>query len=233
MAVDCCEHILAAFERIPTSHLISVESRAAGSQLETPNNEIDLIVIGVSRYPVRRLFISQLRAIYPHVPVLILRREDDKYADSEQGIRGEFILSDQPQTDDFRIVNAVREILPLKACVDSKRADNYDLVRDVMRVIAEHHANPRLSLERVAREVSVSPAQLSRVLNQQVGVSFRQLLRRVRIEEARRMLAAQRYSIKEIAMRVGFAESHYFSRSFKELTGVNASKYHPHQNLLD
>ena len=40
-----------------------------------------------------------------------------------------------------------------------------------------------------------------------------------RIEEAKRMLASRHYSVKEVAERVGFSDCHYFSRSFKELTG--------------
>lgn len=70
-----------------------------------------------------------------------------------------------------------------------------------------------------------SAAQLSRVLNQQVGVSFRQLLREKRIEEAKHLLSAGHYSVKEVACRVGFVDSHYFSRTFKALTGQSASEY--------
>ena len=39
------------------------------------------------------------------------------------------------------------------------------------------------------------------------------------------MLASRRYSVKEVAARVGFSDSHYFSRSFKEITGLSASEY--------
>ncbi len=39
------------------------------------------------------------------------------------------------------------------------------------------------------------------------------------------MLASQQYSVKQVAARVGFSDSHYFSRSFRELTGLSASEY--------
>jgi two-component system response regulator YesN len=77
-------------------------------------------------------------------------------------------------------------------------------LREVIRVIAEKYSDPELDLARVARTLPMSPVSLSRILNQQVGVSFRQLLRHVRIEEAKRMLSSRRYSVKEVAAKVGF-----------------------------
>lgn len=98
---------------------------------------------------------------------------------------------------------------------------------DLRRVL-----RPDLDLARVARELPISPAYLSRILNQQVGVSFRQLLRNTRIEEAKRMLASQQYSVKEIAAKVGFSDSHYFSRSFKEQTGFSATDYRSQDGIF-
>lgn len=224
MAVDCCQHTLAALTSVPSARLTSIVSQANSHLLEHTNG-IDLIVIGVSRYPVRRLFISQLRSIYLNVPILILRREENGPENIKGRVRGEFILSDQRRDSDYEIVNALREILPLASCEHTHKGYNYDIVREVVRVIAQNYSDPQLDLARVAKELPMSPARLSRILNQQVGVSFRQLLRHTRIEEAKRMLATRRYSVKEVAARVGFTDSHYFSRSFKELAGLSASQY--------
>jgi AraC-like DNA-binding protein len=232
MAVDCCEHVIATLGSVTSSTLTSVTSRDK-ARFGSNGNDVDLIVIGVSRYPVRRLFISQLRRVYPNVPVLILRRIESLTGEEQEAIRGEFILSDyDSQTRDLEIVGSLRNVLPLKPCVHIHKGINYDTVREVIRVIAEKYANPDLDLARVAQELPMSPAHLSRILNQQVGVSFRQLLRHTRIEEAKRMLASQQYSVKEIAARVGFSDSHYFSRSFKELTGLSASEYRTQDGIF-
>jgi AraC-like DNA-binding protein len=234
MAVDCCEHTLAALRTLPAARLTPLASRDR-EQIETRETDIDLIVIGVSRYPVRRLFISHLRRVYPDVPVLILRRDElilqatesgeDRSVGNEERVRGEFILSDQPNDNDFEIVRSMREVLPLQTCEHIGKGYNYDTVREVIRVIAEKYPDPDLDLEDVAKSLPMSPKHLSRILNQQVGVSFRQLLRHTRIEEAKRMLASRRFSVKEVAARVGFTDSHYFSRSFKEVTGLSASEF--------
>ena len=223
LGIDCCEHILEALQRATSSRLTSISvGMKASPRLIEKHGPVDLIVIGVSTYPVRRIFISQIRSTYPTAPMLILRRVDG--ANGEM-IGGEFILSHGGETSDLETVSAVRRILPIKHCNHTPRAFNYDLIRSVMQVIAEKYSDPHLNLQKVARALSISPPQLSRILNQSVGVTFRQLLRTTRIEEAKRLLAHQGYSVKEVAALVGFANRHYFSRSFKDLTGESAGQY--------
>jgi AraC-like DNA-binding protein len=54
----------------------------------------------------------------------------------------------------------------------------------------------------------------------------------MRIEEAKRILTSRQFSVKEVALLVGFSDSHYFSRSFKESTGVRAGEYQSRTQLL-
>jgi len=223
VAIDCCEHITAIIRSSKCARLTSVDSRGNGDIINR-NDAIDFIVIGAPNYPVRRPFISQIREAYTDVPILILRRVDVKNSD-EEIIRGEFVLSDQCYKNDLELVSAVRKVLPLKPCEHTHKEFNFDTVRNVMRIIADNYADPALDLEKVAKSLPISPAQLSHILNQEVGVSFRHLLRHTRIEEAKRLLASHRYSVKEVAVKVGFADSHYFSRTFKELTGQSASEF--------
>lgn len=230
MAVDCCEHVLASLNSVPSTHVSTLALRNKAVHA-VPRSEVELIVIGVSRYPVRRLFISDLGRIYPDVPLLILRRENANRDDVNESIRGEFVLSDRPNND-CRIIEPLRRIFPLAPCEHTGKQRNYDTVREVIHIIAQNYADPELNLERVASQLPISPARLSRILNLSVGVSFRQLLRHTRVEESKRLLASRRFSVKEVAARVGFTDSHYFSRSFKELTGLNASDYNEQSPIL-
>jgi AraC-like DNA-binding protein len=228
VAVDCCEHVLAALgEGLPSRFTTITTSDNA--RISEADNKVDLIVIGLARYPVRRLFISQLRRIYPEVPVLIIRRAVEGTGES---VCGEFILSDRAGQSDLEIVSALRPVLPFRPCTCAHKASSYDLVRRVVRVIAEKYPDPELNLAQVALELPISPIYLSRVLNRKVGISFRQLLRHTRIEEAKRMLASRHYSVKEVAERVGFSDCHYFSRSFKELTGQSASEFRAQDTIF-
>lgn len=232
MAVDCCEHVLAALGVGLPSRVTALTSNHS-AQLPEQNNAVDLIVIGIPKYPIRRLFISHLRRVYTNVPVLILRRTGGGKYDREESIQGEFILSNQPSDNDLQIVRALRLFLPFKPCAHTQKGSGYNLVREVIRVIAEKYPDPELNLAQVAQALPISPIYLSRILNKKVGVSFRQLLRHTRIEEAKRMLASRHYTVKEVAERVGFSDLHYFSRSFKELTGQSASHYRTQDNIFN
>jgi AraC-like DNA-binding protein len=235
MAVDCCEHITSALARVLESKLTPLNATSP-SHLELKGldrEQVSLIAIGIAKYPVRRLFISQLRRIFPAVPILILRRIASHDGDRQERISGEFILSDQGAGDDCRVVTAVRRVFPLRPCVHLEKGQNYEMVRDVVRVITERYRDADLDLTRVSREIAAPPSRLSQVLNQEVGVSFRHLLRQTRIEEAKRLLASRKYSVKEVAALVGFADCHYFSRTFKALTGVSASAFRAQDVLFD
>jgi AraC-like DNA-binding protein len=230
MAVDCCEHTLSALRGVPAAHLIPIRSEDKERLAES--EAINLIVIGFAQLPMRRLYLSELRRIYPKTPVLILRRETICPGDPGECIRGEFILSDQSNQSDHEIVHALCDVMPIAACTHLHREHSYNTLREVLRVLAEKYPDPGLDLDQVARELPMSPKRLSRILNQQVGVSFRQLLRDMRIEEAKRILTSSQLSVKEVAARVGFSDSHYFSRSFRESTGLKACEYQARTELF-
>src|SRR5215467_11914341 len=101
--------------------------------------------------------------------------------------------------------------MPCPACTHVNKTEGDQTVRELMRLLSPSHSDPELSLGKVARRMPISPKRLSIILNNNVGVSFRQLLRHVRIEEAKRMLRTRQYSVKEVAARVGFSDSHHFS----------------------
>jgi AraC-like DNA-binding protein len=214
LALDCCEHAIKALESLGYEVLTELPS--------TQGQPLKLIVTGITQLPLRRTMINDLRRLYPSVPALILRREGTS---GKERIRGEFMLSDHANKDDLEVVRHVRSAFPLPACEHTRKSTNYSLAEAALRVLLERYSEVELDLRLVARELVVSPKKLSRVLNQEAGLSFRQLLRNIRVEEAKRMLSSGDYSIKEVAAQVGFSDGHYFSRSFKEVTGQSASEF--------
>jgi AraC-like DNA-binding protein len=220
--IDCCEHTLEALQRVGRARVISMSSRNA-KQTITKNGSWQLIVIGATLMPLKSSFLTQLQELYPSVPSLVLRRVPGENKD--ELIRGDFMLSDRGNTHDFAIVSAIRELLPLPACKHNRQTAHSDLLKNVMELLTELYPDPDLDLESVASRLAISARRLSHILNREVGVSFPQLLRSMRIMESKRMLASAQYSVKQVAMRVGFTNSHYFSRSFKELTGFKASEF--------
>ncbi len=94
-------------------------------------------------------------------------------------------------------------------------------VRQTLAALPEGRAP---TLETVAARLGFSPATLGRRLRAE-GTSFRDLLRRKRIEGARRLLTETRLSVLEIAERSGYGETASFTRAFRTVTGESPRAY--------
>ncbi|GGF94985.1 response regulator [Paenibacillus abyssi] len=99
------------------------------------------------------------------------------------------------------------------------------MVRRARQYIRDHFTNPEMTLELVAQSLQVSPVYLSRVLKQELGISFVSLLTQLRIQRAIQLLNTTTMQIQEIAEAVGYDTQHYFSTAFKKVTGASPNQY--------
>ncbi|HEY2343525.1 MAG TPA: AraC family transcriptional regulator [Chthoniobacteraceae bacterium] len=84
------------------------------------------------------------------------------------------------------------------------------------------HARPEQPwrVAELCRKLHVAPATLQRLVKRYEGISPRQMVIRIRIEIAQRLLANTKYPIQIIAQRVGYADQFSFSTAFKQAVGV-------------
>jgi two-component system response regulator YesN len=87
------------------------------------------------------------------------------------------------------------------------------------------HFRQETTLEELASLVGFSTSYLSRIFKKEFGMNFCSYVNHLRIEEAKRLLAAGDLSIKEIAYWLGYSDANYFARVFRKETGTNASQY--------
>lgn len=100
-----------------------------------------------------------------------------------------------------------------------------DPVEQGIRYMEKEFHRQELSLKEVADHVGRNPAYFSHLLSRQKKVTFRKLLRTIRIRHACQLLASTSLSIQEIADRCGFPNANYFSRVFKEEIGKTPREY--------
>ena len=98
------------------------------------------------------------------------------------------------------------------------------VVRQAMAHIHEHYAEP-LSREELARRLGVSERHLNRCFHQELGLPPMTYLNRYRVQRARELLEQGDQSITEVAMAVGFSDSNYFGRVFRQEVGVSPGLY--------
>lgn len=78
---------------------------------------------------------------------------------------------------------------------------------------------PTANLGAIAQEFHVSCAYLSGLIKAHTGATFKQLLQQKRLEKAAALLLRSQLSAEEIMTAVGYANSSYFYRKFKERYG--------------
>lgn len=82
-----------------------------------------------------------------------------------------------------------------------------------------------LSLKEIAYELNVTPEYLSSLFNKEIGKPFTHYLKHLRILKARELLTKTESKVYEIGRKIGYTDPKYFTRVFKEITGLTPATY--------
>jgi transcriptional regulator GlxA family with amidase domain len=97
-------------------------------------------------------------------------------------------------------------------------------LRDISTFVVEH-VDEALPVERLARGVAMSPRSLTRWCRQHLGESPAALVRRLRLDEARRLLEETALPLKDVATRTGLGDATTMWRLFTRHLGVPPAVY--------
>jgi LacI family transcriptional regulator len=103
------------------------------------------------------------------------------------------------------------------------KVDDPDL-QQMIRFIREN-ACTGIFVEQAMAHSGLSPSTLNRRFQKLLGRSPKEEITRVRLEEAKRLLAETDQSVAEVATRCGFAELKHFSRAFRTWAGITPSAH--------
>jgi len=99
---------------------------------------------------------------------------------------------------------------------------NYSsLVSRCVHLILSRLQEEELSLDYLARELSVNPSYLSRLFHRETEKTLTRYIQEKRIEEAARLLVHTSSPVADIALQTGFPDSAYFSRVFSRIQGIS------------
>ena len=136
--------------------------------------------------------------------------EDVSRFDNRDSLRlyGEYLVS---RISSRTAINGGNEISPLiKTCAS---------------VIQQEYSNPAFSLQYVARKLHVSSNYLSTCFKKEMGVGFLKYVNSIRVIRAQELLRDVSLKTYEISNMVGLEDQRYFSRLFKEQTGMTPNEY--------
>lgn len=103
----------------------------------------------------------------------------------------------------------------------------------ILKYIQEHFTEQSFSLGELAEKFHLSQSYITRMIKQETGSSFSELLTKMRIDRAVSLLVGSpKMKLVEIAEKTGFASQHYFSRVFKEKIGFSPADYRQYIRTL-
>ena len=97
-------------------------------------------------------------------------------------------------------------------------------VEKVKSYIYEHYAE-ELSVEILGNKIYLSPGYMSYIFKKETGEGLSYFIRRYRLEKAGELLKNTDMKIVQICTAVGFSNSSYFCKSFREYYGCSPEKF--------
>ena len=98
-----------------------------------------------------------------------------------------------------------------------------DRVRRAL-LLMEQNLSPPLSVEQIARRLSVSTRQFERLFREATGMNPTGFYRILRLRYGHWLLRNSARSVTSIALETGFADCAHFSRQFREIYGISPSE---------
>lgn len=97
------------------------------------------------------------------------------------------------------------------------------VVLRALRYIDDHYADA--SLEEFSRAVHRPLAEISRAVHRETGSTFKELLQKKRFREAAALLQNTSLPVSDVAYAVGYSNTSYFHRRFREIFSVSPREY--------
>lgn len=98
--------------------------------------------------------------------------------------------------------------------------ESSDMISSVKAYIREHFRE-NIDRNEIAAVAYITPNYLSKRFHSETGMSLREFINELRIDEAKRLLLTTQASVSEVACEVGFENISYFSTVFRKLCGMS------------
>ena len=158
------------------------------------------------------------------------------YADFEfarQGIAldvADYLIKPVTQEDVLRVLDRVERRLSgarskaPESRLRSQYPDAHPTILKSLDILEKTYAG-KLNQRDLAAELGVSPEYFSYLFSRNIGMTFSEFLRRLRVEKAREMYASGECPAQDVPYAVGFSDAKYFAQVFRSVTGESPAEY--------
>lgn len=184
---------------------------------------VDVILSDISMSEMTGIELAEVvQKQYPDIIIVFLSGYADfRYAQKAMsyGVR-EYILKPVKTDEIKRVFTAIKETLDFKRQAEKEPAGYYVNVIDRINHYISVHLSDA-SLERAAELVNLNANYVSTLYKQRTGRTFSEMLLRLRMEEAEKLLSKPELKIYQIADTLGYENAKNFSRAFRSYFGYS------------
>jgi Signal transduction histidine kinase len=100
-----------------------------------------------------------------------------------------------------------------------------EFIRNITQLIEDNLEDEKIDIGYLSDKLFMSSSTLYRKIKALTGISTNEFIRKVKVQHAEQLLLTGKYTISEIAFRVGMNSPVYFRQCFKEEFGLSPSEY--------
>ncbi len=112
--------------------------------------------------------------------------------------------------------------------ISNQELINAKRIRIMLEYIEEHY-NEDITIEKLAKKISVSASVCLRCFQQKLHTTPIQYIKQLRIKKSAHLLKTTNKSAKEIALQCGFNDISYYTKTFKEIFHQTPREYRKNQ----
>ncbi|MBO9608856.1 MAG: helix-turn-helix domain-containing protein [Paenibacillaceae bacterium] len=190
-------------------HELFADLKSAAIRRGDANDLIDYLIFALDKEC--RTLALELRFVW----------EQDALPAIRANIKG-FIKIEEAERPIRTILQRLSETFQLQ----KNQKESHKLILQIKQYIETHYDNPDLSLNHISDTFSLHMKTVSRLFKEEFGENFVDYVAKVRMEEAKRLLAADSPdSVQDIARKVGYTHAITFIRVFKKWEGTTPGDY--------
>ncbi len=125
------------------------------------------------------------------------------------------------------VMDSCAQLVEIMARSESETFENAENNAHVQRMLEmlQEDCGSSMNLSCVAETFGLSPVYLGKVFKRVTGTNYVQYLTDVRMEKAKKMLLEDGVRIQQVAESLGYSQSHYFAKVFKQYTNMSPSEW--------
>ncbi len=110
------------------------------------------------------------------------------------------------------------------SCMFQGKDKGNPYIRKALQYMSKNYSQ-HLTINSVSAYIGLSPGYFSTLFRQTVGISFREHLNWIRVEESKFLLLNRKLTLAEIALAMGFPDQSYYCKVFKRTVGITPGQY--------